>query len=81
MSIYCSGRKCPSYYESYDFGKQIIKLCQQASVELGNCIVLNQSTGGVLCEVDWNKQTALNFLAGDSNVCALSDPNHNAKNG
>jgi len=67
--------------ESNDFGKRIIKLCQQASVQVGNCIVLNQSTDGVSCEVEWNKQSVLNFLAGDSNVCALPDPNHNAKNG
>ena len=64
-----------------DFGKRIMKLCQQASQSVGNCVVLNQSTDGVSCEVEWNRQTLLDFLSGTSNVCALPDPNHNAKNG
>ena len=67
--------------ERNDFGKRIMKLCQQASQSVGNCVVLNQSTDGVSCEVECNKQTILDFLSGTSNVCALPDPNHNAKNG
>ncbi len=55
------------------------ELCQQVSQLVENCVVLNQSTNGVSCEVDWNKQTLLYFLSGTSNACALPDPNHNAK--
>jgi hypothetical protein len=67
--------------ESNDFAKWIIKLCQQASVQVGNCIVLSQSTDRVLGKVEWNKHTVSDFLAGDCNVCTLPKPNHNAKIG
>ena len=38
--------------ERNDFGKRIMKLCQQTSQSVGNCVILNQSTDGVSCEVD-----------------------------
>ena len=46
-----------------------------------NCVVQNQSTDGVSCEVEWNKQTVLDYLSETGNVCALPDTNHNAKSG
>ena len=40
-----------------DFEQQIKNPCQQALIQVGNCIVLNQSTNRVSFKVEWNKQT------------------------
>ena len=66
---------------SNDFGKKVVTLCESDAQSGKNCVVLNHSTDGVSCEVEWNKQTLLDYLAGITDVCALPDPNHNAKCG
>ena len=35
------------------------------------------STAILSCAVKWNMQTLLDYLKGATNVCAMSDPNHN----
>ena len=63
-----------------NFGERIVKLSQVAATSAGNTVVLNQFTDGVSCEVVWNKQLVLDYFDGLSNICALPDTNHNAKN-
>lgn len=65
--------------ESNLFGKRMVTLSQEVTKSIRNSAVLNQTTDGVSCEVQWNMQTLLDYLDGLTNVCSLPDPNHNAK--
>ena len=66
--------------ESSDYASRIIALCVDAAKKAGNAVLLNYSTDGVSCEVQDNYDQICKYLSGKSNVLALPDPNHNAKN-
>lgn len=68
-----------SINESYDFGKKVAVVCSKATISSRSCVLLNQTTDGVSCEVEWNKCSLLDFLLGRCNICALPDPIHNGK--
>ena len=42
----------------------VVTFCESPAQSAKNCVVLNHSTDGVSCEVEWNKQTLLDYLAG-----------------
>ena len=65
--------------ECNNFGKSVI-LCSEAAKRAGNASVLNQTTDGVSCDVDWNKQTIVDYLNGKTSICAHPNPNYNLKN-
>jgi hypothetical protein len=62
------------------FGKQVLEACLDAADRVGNVAVLNQTTDGVSCEVQWNLEATLAYLDGSINHKSLPDPNHNIKN-
>ena len=57
-----------------------MKIAVEATEKVGNAVLLNHSTDGVSCEVQWNLDQLKSFLQGKSNQLALTDTNHNAKN-
>jgi hypothetical protein len=63
-----------------DFGKQVLEACLDAADRVENVAVLNQTTDGVSCEVQWNLEAMLAYLNGSINHILLPDPNHNIKN-
>jgi hypothetical protein len=63
-----------------DFGKQVLEACLDAAYRVGNVAVLNQTTDGVSCEVQWNLEATLAYLDGSINHILLPDPNHSIKN-
>ena len=67
--------------DSNNFGSLCVEALKEAADSDGNSVILNQSTDGVTCEVDWNKQVTLLYLDGTINNISLTDPNHNVKNG
>ena len=66
--------------DSNDWGKDVMKIAVEATEKVGNAVLLNHSTDGVSCEVQWNLDQLKSFLQGKSNQLALTDTNHNAKN-
>jgi hypothetical protein len=66
--------------DSNDYTERVIKYCNQAAKSDANIAVLNASTDGVSCEVEFNKICTLKYLDGKSNTISLPDTNHNVKN-
>lgn len=66
--------------DSNDWGKGVMATAAESAKNAGNAVVLNHSTDGVSCEVQWNFDTLKLFLQGKSNQLPLTDTNHNAKN-
>ena len=66
--------------QSNDFGEMVINSCNTAVLEDGNSAIINESTDGVSCEVEWNKKLTLDYLDGKKNYISLPDTNHNVKN-
>ena len=62
------------------FGSMVISLCESAAEKSGNTVVLNQSTDGVSCEVEYNLDMICGYLQGKHDHTALPDTNHNIKN-
>jgi hypothetical protein len=54
--------------------------CIEAASQDGNAVVLNSSTDGVSVETKSNFNQILLYLDGESDMLALPDTNHNAKN-
>lgn len=67
--------------ENNSFKEDVMSVCIEAAAEVGNAVVLNDSTDGVSCEVQDNFQQQCKYLTGQSNYLSFPDPNHNAKNG
>jgi hypothetical protein len=63
-----------------NFGKQVLEACLDTTDRVGNVAVLNQTTNGVSCEVQWNLEATLAYLDGSINHKLLPDPNHNIMN-
>ncbi len=66
--------------ESNTFGEYILDACLAAAETVGNVAILNQTTDGVSCEVQWNLTRTKSYLEGTSNHIYVPDPNHNLKN-
>ena len=66
--------------ESNDFVQVALETCEESAKQDDNTVILNESTDGVSCELEWNKSLTLAYLDGDNNHIFLLDPNHNANN-
>ena len=77
---FCLAGLPQSINESNDFGTDVVEACEEAAKEVGNLVVLNTSTDGVSCEVQWNLSVLVDYLQGKINYISLPDPNHNVKN-
>ena len=66
--------------ENNDFGTEVMIACEEAAKIVGNVAVLNGSTDGVSCEVQWNLTVTQEFLDGKKNYISVPDTNHNVKN-
>ncbi|KAL7427142.1 hypothetical protein ACHAXM_000726 [Skeletonema potamos] len=64
--------------ETGDFGQDVIEACTEACRQDGSAALLNIGTDGV--EQKSNKKIVIDYLNGKSNVLAIMDTNHNAKN-
>jgi hypothetical protein len=54
--------------------------CAILQLEAKQFCLLNHSTDGVSCEMDWNRKSTLEYLQGKSNQLSFPDTNHNVKN-
>ena len=61
-------------------GQVDLNICEEAENQDGNKLILNESTDGVSCEVEWNKPPNLAYLGGYNNCISILDSNQNAKN-
>jgi hypothetical protein len=66
--------------EPSTFGSEVVRACLRATIEDGNAILLNTTTGGVSTEVQWNKVVMLDYIDGKINYVSLPVTNHNVKN-
>ena len=66
--------------ENNTFGTDVMEACEIVAKISGNAVILDTSTDGVSCEVQFNKALTLAYLEGDKNQISLPDTNHNVKN-
>jgi hypothetical protein len=66
--------------KSNTFGEYILDACLAAAKTVQNVALLNQTTDGVSCEVQWNLTRMKSYLERASNHISVPDPNHNLKN-
>jgi len=66
--------------ENNDFGQLVVDACLIVEKDDGNVVLLNQTTDGVSCEVQWNLKVARRYLLGEINYMSFPDTNHNVKN-
>jgi hypothetical protein len=58
-------------------GKKDLVACLDAANGVRNVAILNQTTNGVSCEVQWNLESTLTYLDVSINHVLLPDSNHN----
>ena len=63
------GGRSQSINENNDFGTLMMEACVAAAKEDGNAVILNSSTDGVSCEVQWNLSVTNDYIEGMSYIC------------
>ena len=58
----------------------LVEACEMAAIKDGNYILLNESTDGVACKIQFNKKLTLSYLDGGKKYRSMPDSNHNSKN-
>ena len=59
--------------EENQFALMMVEACEMAEMKDGNVVVLNESTYGVACEVQFNKTLNLSYLDGGKKYLYMPD--------
>ena len=66
--------------ENNQFLLMVVESCEIAAMKDVNYVLLNESTYGVACKVQFNKKLTLSYLDGGKKYLSMPNSNHNLKN-
>ena len=66
--------------EQNKFALMVVEACEMAAMKDGNYVLLNESTYGVACEVQFNKPLTISHLNVGKKYLSMTNSNNKSKN-
>ena len=59
--------------ENNQFALRVVEACEMAAMKYGNSVLLNESTDGVSCELQFNKTINISYLDSGKKYLSMTD--------